>query len=76
MDIHPIRLGAGMGMTAFEMTTTALPGASSSMDMSAQSSGMSSEKGMGSAIRMAHATIEVILSACFLGVNEFSQLVI
>ena len=49
-----ILLGAGMGMTAFEMTTTALPGASSSMDMSAQSSGMSSQPGMGGAMQMAH----------------------
>lgn len=46
-----------MGMSAFEMTTTALPGASSSMDMSAQSSGMSSQKDMGGAMRMAHSAM-------------------
>lgn len=52
-----ILMGAGMGMSAFEMTTTALPGTSSSMDMSAQSSGMSSQKGMGGAMQMAHAAM-------------------
>jgi predicted metal-binding membrane protein len=46
-----------MGMSAFEMTTTALPGAASSMDMSARESGMSSPTGMGGAMRMAHATM-------------------
>jgi predicted metal-binding membrane protein len=52
-----ILMGAGMSMTAFEMTTTTLPGVSSSMDMSAQCSNMSSQKGMGGAMKMAHATM-------------------
>ena len=52
-----ILMGAGMGMTAFEMTTTALPGTSSSMDMSAQNSEMSSQKGMGGTMKMAHSAM-------------------
>ena len=52
-----ILLGAGMGMTAFEMTTTTLPGVSSSIDMAAQGSGMSSQKDIGGAMRMAHAAM-------------------
>ncbi len=52
-----ILLGAGMGMTAFEMTTTTLPGVSSSIDMAAQGSGMSSQKDRGGAMRMAHAAM-------------------
>ena len=52
-----ILMGAGMGMTAFEMTTTALPGTSSSMNMAGQDSGMSSPKGMGGAMQMAHAAM-------------------
>ncbi|ETX06464.1 MAG: hypothetical protein ETSY2_16950 [Candidatus Entotheonella gemina] len=52
-----ILMGAGMGMTAFEMTTTALPGAASSMDMSAQGHDMSSQRDLGGAMRMAHSTM-------------------
>ena len=42
-----ILLGAGMGMTAFEMTTMSMPGASSTMEMPVQES-------TGSSMRMAH----------------------
>ncbi len=49
--------GAGMGMTAFEMTTTAMPGTSSAMDMTGESSGMSSRKSMGGTMRMAHSAM-------------------
>ena len=52
-----ILMGAGMGMSAFEMTTTALPGASSSMNMGGQDSGMSSQKAMGGAMKMAHSAM-------------------
>jgi len=52
-----ILMGAGMGMTAFEMTTTALPGASSSMHMVGQDSGVSAPKGVGGAMQMAHAAM-------------------
>lgn len=52
-----ILMGAGMGMTAFEMTTTALPGASSSMHMAGQDSDMSTPKGTGGAMQMAHAAM-------------------
>lgn len=52
-----ILMGAGMGMTAFEMTTTNLPGMSSSIEMSTHSSDMSSQKGMGMTMKMAHATM-------------------
>jgi predicted metal-binding membrane protein len=46
-----------MGMTAFKMTTTALPSASSPMAMSAQDRGISSHNDMGGTMRMAHAAM-------------------
>ena len=52
-----ILLGASMGMTAFEMTTMSIPGASSTMEMPVKSSGMSSQESMGSSMRMAHAAM-------------------
>jgi predicted metal-binding membrane protein len=52
-----ILMGAGMGMTAFEMTTMTLPGASSQMDMAGHGSDMSAQQGMGGAMRMAHAAM-------------------
>jgi predicted metal-binding membrane protein len=52
-----ILLGAGMGMTAFEMTTMSMPGTSSAMEMIVDSSGMSSRKSMGDTMRMAHSTM-------------------
>ena len=52
-----ILLGAGMGMTAFEMTTMSMPGASSGMAMNNDGSGMPSQKSMGEAMRTAHAAM-------------------
>ena len=52
-----ILMGAGMGMTAFEMTTMTLPGTSSQMDMAGHGSDMSAQQGMGGAMRMAHAAM-------------------
>ncbi|HEY7533422.1 MAG TPA: DUF2182 domain-containing protein, partial [Nitrospiraceae bacterium] len=52
-----ILLGAGMGMTAFEMTTRSMPGTSSAMEMTGESSGLSSRKSMGGTMRMAHAAM-------------------
>jgi predicted metal-binding membrane protein len=52
-----ILMGAGMGMSAFEMTTATLPGASPQMDMAGKGSRMSSPKGMGGAMHMAHAVM-------------------
>ena len=49
-----ILLGAGMGMTAFEMTTMLMPDTSSPMEMTGDSSGISSRKIMGDTMRMAH----------------------
>jgi predicted metal-binding membrane protein len=52
-----ILLGAGMSMTAFEMTTMSMPGSSSQMDMAGDGNGMSAQKGMGGTMRMAHAAL-------------------
>ena len=52
-----ILMGAGMGMTAFEMTTMTLPGTSSQMDMAGHGSSMSAQQDMGGAMRMAHAAM-------------------
>jgi predicted metal-binding membrane protein len=52
-----ILLGAGMGMTAFEMTTMSMPGSSSQMDMAGDGNGRSAQKGMGGTMRMAHAAM-------------------
>jgi predicted metal-binding membrane protein len=52
-----ILLGAGMSMTAFEMTTMSMPGSSSQMDMAGDSNGRSAQKGMGGTMRMAHAAM-------------------
>jgi predicted metal-binding membrane protein len=52
-----ILMGPGMGMTAFEMTTMSMPGTSSAMEMTGDSRGMSSLKGMGGTMRMAHSAM-------------------
>ena len=52
-----ILLGAGMGMTAFEMTTMSMPGTSSAMEMTGDSSSMSSRKSVGDTMRMAHSAM-------------------
>src|SRR5687768_2957777 len=52
-----ILLGAGMGMTAFEMTTMSMPSASLAMEMTGDSSGMSSPKSMGSMMHIAHSAM-------------------
>lgn len=52
-----ILLGAGMGMTAFEMTTVSMPGTSSAMEMTGDSSSISSRKGMGGTMRVAHSAM-------------------
>ncbi|MGQ4807290.1 hypothetical protein NKDENANG_00634 [Candidatus Entotheonellaceae bacterium PAL068K] len=52
-----ILLGAGMGMTAFEMTTMSMPGSASQIDRAGDGNGMSSHKGMGGTMRMAHSAM-------------------
>jgi predicted metal-binding membrane protein len=52
-----ILLGAGMSMTAFEMTTMLMPDTSSPMEMTGDSSGMSSRKSMGDTMPMAHSAM-------------------
>jgi predicted metal-binding membrane protein len=52
-----ILLGAGKGMTAFEMTTMSMPGTSSAMEMTGDSSSMSSRKSMGGMMHMAHSAM-------------------
>jgi predicted metal-binding membrane protein len=52
-----ILLGAGMGMTAFEMTSMSMPGTSSAMERPGDGSGMSAQTGMGGTMRMAHAAM-------------------
>ena len=50
-------LGAGMDMTAGEMTRAALPGATVSMTMPGHDSAMAAQHGMGETMRMAHAAM-------------------
>lgn len=52
-----ILLGAGMGMTAFEMTTMSMPSTSSAMEMIGDGSGMSAQKSMVGTMRMAHSAM-------------------
>lgn len=52
-----ILLGAGMGMTAFEMTTMSMPGASSGMERTGDGGAMSAQKSMGNTMRMVHAAM-------------------
>ena len=49
-----ILLGAGMDMTAFEMTTISMPDASSGNKMTGGASGASSPQSMGQSMNMAH----------------------
>jgi predicted metal-binding membrane protein len=46
-----------MGMTAFEMTTISMPGASSTMEMPVDGNGVASQESMGSSMRMAHSAM-------------------
>lgn len=52
-----ILLGAGMGMTAFEMTTLSMPDASLESAMPSDDGSMASKKHRGDAMRMAHTAM-------------------
>jgi predicted metal-binding membrane protein len=52
-----ILLGAGMGTTAFEVTTRSMPGTPLAMEMTGESSGLSPRKSMGATMRMAHSAM-------------------
>lgn len=52
-----ILMGAGMGMTAFEMTTMSIPDGSSGMRMTDHDGDMTSRQGMGRAMATAHSAM-------------------
>lgn len=53
-------LGAGMGMTAFEITSMSVPGTSSTMERPGDGSGMAAQRGTACALeRLAYESLDV-----------------